>query len=224
MQVVVNLTFTNASIDRLSDQSLRRLVKAISSRYFAVLESELDYFLKNCGLSDRQMQSIRDRMSSGENSLRQAPKFYLRSIESGSIVFSTVLVAAGMWFLSQTVVKSATTTLFEEFSNTDMHRRIVRFLKNALRSPENKGASSDENAGEKGERWGVLAQAFAEEFQVGEWVAIYEITGLTFEFGSNKEMVINVMLKVRDEHLIDDNMLDSETVLRWLEEDLDTSA
>ena len=224
MQVVVNLTFTNASIDRLSDQSLRRLLKAISSRYFQILESELDYFLKSCGLSDRQLQSIRDRMSSGEHTVRQAPKFYLKSIESGSIFFSTVLVATGLWFLSQTVFKSAKDTLFSEFSKTEMNRRIVKFLRNALRSADNERLDSFENAGEKGERWGVLAHAFAEEFKVGERIAIYEVTGLTFQVGSNKEMVVNIMLKVRDEHLIDENMLDSETVLGWLEADLDTAA
>lgn len=110
-----------ADLPYISDRTARSILKDLSKAIRRAQAAEVEYFILSAGLSQQQIQSIRDRM---RRPLQEAPAYYLEDLHAGSLWGKITISGFALWLLSATVGE----TVKDAWKETQIHNAIIEYV------------------------------------------------------------------------------------------------
>lgn len=194
MEVKVLLDYPR--LKTISDRSFRDLIKFPARIIRKIQREEVKFLTKQFSLSQREDQSIHDRM---ERKIYQQSAFYISGTQHGSFSVTSMLSAAALYVLA-VISKEA---VKDTWKNSEIYKKIISYL--------------EARQAQKSERWKFLKHQFETWFARGERIGRYQVTNLTIALMNNGiDMSVHIVLEMHEDYidLADLRQLDSSTVAR----------
>lgn len=208
----VRIRFYFPDLRFISDRTFRETLKFASQRIHAIHRQEIDHIIDLFELTDRQRQSIRDRLS---HTIDHIPNYYIETIERGSLTIAMVLSASVYFLLQKTMGK----TIEEAWTKTNFHHRLVQYLSTPLLAKTKSQTSSQDSIHtEEGERWEYLDRSFRTAFLDSPAFGRFKVDKLLIKKTREGDMEIDVDFNLAEDFQTIEGSLKPLTVEDYLEQ------
>ncbi len=208
MEVRIRFYFPNLKF--ISDRTFRETLKFASQRVHAIHRQEIDHIISSFELTERQRQSIQDRLS---HAIDHIPNYYIETIERGSLTIAMVLSASVYFLLQKTMGK----TIEEAWTKTNFHRRLVQYLSTPLLvKTKSQKSSGGSDPTKETERWEYLDRAFRTAFLDSPAFGRFKVDKLIIKKTHRGDMEIDVDFNLAEDFQTIEGSLKPLTVEDYL--------